>query len=90
MKIRMKRILLICLSCLFVLSSALFAVACSFFASKMTVYNATGELVYSNEIKAITIEYGETYALPQNVQIGGKKALAFLSLRAQAFSRETR
>ena len=74
MKIKMKRILLICFSCLFILSTGLFAVACAIFGSQMTVYNATGDLVYDNTTKSITIEYGETYALPQNVQIGGKKA----------------
>ncbi len=76
MKIKMKtkRILLVALSCLFMLATAIAAVACSLFAKQMTVYNAAGELVYGDGKTSLTIEYGETYALPQNVQIGGKKA----------------
>ena len=76
MKIKMKtkRILLICLSCVFALLTAFLAVSCSSKRKKMTVYNAKGELVYSDDNSSITLEYGDTYALPQNVQIGGNKA----------------
>lgn len=74
MKIKTKRILLICLSCLFILTASIFAISCAPFSKDMTVYNAAGKLIYSNDVESITLEYGETYALPQNVQIAGKKA----------------
>lgn len=67
---KLKRITLILLStlCAFLL---VFAGACA--GKKMSVYNAAGTLVFNNKTTSIQIEYAETYALPFNVQVGGKK-----------------
>ena len=71
MKRNVKNICLTLFSSLFLLVLML-AVACSG-GSKMSVYNAKGELVFDSKTTSITVEYGEAYALPANVQIKGKK-----------------
>ncbi len=41
--------------------------------NSMSVYSADGTLVFNSKTKSVTVEYAETYALPLNVQIDGKK-----------------
>ena len=58
--------------CLFILSiTCLLFVACG--GTRVKIYNAEGTLVFSQDCEQIEIEYGDAYALPQKVQINGKK-----------------
>ena len=71
MKKNIKNICLVLLSAVFSFL-LIFAVACAG-GKEMSVYNAAGELVFDTKKTSVTVEYAETYLLPSNVQIGGKK-----------------
>lgn len=70
MKKRLKNVALILFAA--VVSFVLILASCAG-KKKMSVYDAEGKLVFDSETKSITLEYAETYSLPINVQINGKK-----------------
>ena len=68
--IKLKMYICVCLL-LGVLASVLFG-GC-FGKNAFSVYDAEGGLVFDGKHTEITVEYGETYLLPMQVQVGGKK-----------------